>query len=638
MRLTTAAALVALLPATALAHPALVSSRRDLNGRAVNFDNFRLGTKADYSNAGVTTKSTLVASLNKRGTYLETAEALVKKVAPGSEFRVVDDHYVGSNGVAHVNFKQVLHGLDIDNADFNVNVGEDGHIFSYGSSFFTGALPADNPLVTRGQVDAVAALKGASNVLGLQVGTEAAKAKAEEALEHYIIEGTTGAHQDPKARLVYFQTPEGELSLSWRVETDLHDNWILSYVDATGASEVYGVVNYVSDATYQVYPWGTNDPSKGDRTIETDPADKNGSEFTWQGDGKTTYTVTRGNNGIAQANYDGDDDYLNDYRPDAPGAKFEYPFSLAETDPKQYADASVTQLFYTANVYHDLLHTLGFNEAAGNFETNNNNAGGKGNDAVILNAQDGSGTNNANFATPPDGQPGRMRMYIWDESTPYRDCSFDAGVIIHEYTHGVSNRLTGGPANTGCLNVLESGGMGEGWGDFMAVAIHLKTSDTSATDYPMGDWIANDPKGIRAYVYSTSLTTNPYTYGSVNKLSEVHSIGTVWATILYEVVWALIDKHGITDARQPTFEGKVPSDGRFLAMKLVIDGMALQPCSPTFVQARDAIIDADKALTGGANACELWTAFAKRGLGEGASRGSGSTGRKESKTVPSGVC
>jgi extracellular elastinolytic metalloproteinase len=122
MRLTTAAALVALLPATALAHPALVSSRRDLNGRAVNFDNFRLGTKADYSNAGATTKSTLVASLNKRGTYLETAEALVKKVAPGSEFRVVDDHYVGSNGVAHVNFKQVLHGLDIDNADFNVNV------------------------------------------------------------------------------------------------------------------------------------------------------------------------------------------------------------------------------------------------------------------------------------------------------------------------------------------------------------------------------------------------------------------------------------------------------------------------------------------------------------------------------------
>lgn len=80
------------------------------------------------------------------------------------------------------------------------------------------------------------------------------------------------------------------------------------------------------------------------------------------------------------------------------------------TDPKTYSNSSVTQLFYTANTYHDLLYELGFNEAAGNFETNNGNLGGKGSDAVILNAQDGGGTNNANFATPVDGQPGRMSV------------------------------------------------------------------------------------------------------------------------------------------------------------------------------------------------------------------------------------
>lgn len=133
-----------------------------------------------------------------------------------------------------------------------MQVDADGNVFSYGNSFFTGAVPAENPLVKRDQVDAVAALKGASNVLGLQIVADAAKAKAEEALEHYIIEGTTGAKQDPKARLVYFQKEDKSLSLSWRVETDLRDNWLLSYVDASGASEVFGVVNYVSDATYQV--------------------------------------------------------------------------------------------------------------------------------------------------------------------------------------------------------------------------------------------------------------------------------------------------------------------------------------------------------------------------------------------------
>ena len=178
-------------------------------------------------------------------------------------------------------------------------------------------------------------------------------------------------------------------------------------------------------------PWGINDPTEGDRISITDPWDITASPFTWQGDGTTTYTSTRGNNGIAQINPSGGNDYLNNPRPDSPTKNFSYPFSLAETDPAVYANASVTQLFYTANHYHDLLYELCFNEAAGNFETNNNGKGGKGGDFVILNAQDGSGTDNANFATPPDGQPGRMRMYIWTQSTPRRDCSFEAGVVIH---------------------------------------------------------------------------------------------------------------------------------------------------------------------------------------------------------------
>lgn len=44
------------------------------------------------------------------------------------------------------------------------------------------------------------------------------------------------------------------------------------------------------------------------------------------------------------------------------------------------------------------------------------------------NSQDGSGTNNANFATPPDGSRPRMRMYYWTGSQPYRDGDFEAGI------------------------------------------------------------------------------------------------------------------------------------------------------------------------------------------------------------------
>jgi extracellular elastinolytic metalloproteinase len=182
-------------------------------------------------------------------------------------------------------------------------------------------------------------------------------------------------------------------------------------------------------------PWGLNDPTEGSRVVIPDPWDPDASEFTWISDG-TNYTTTRGNNGIAQINPNGGSSYLNNYRPTATDLKFEYAYTPSMATPSAYADASITQLFYTANMYHDLLYELGFTEKAGNFEINNHGQGGTGNDFVILNSQDGSGTNNANFATPPDGQMGRMRMYLWTLSTPRRDCCFEAGVVIHEYTHG----------------------------------------------------------------------------------------------------------------------------------------------------------------------------------------------------------
>jgi extracellular elastinolytic metalloproteinase len=101
-------------------------------------------------------------------------------------------------------------------------------------------------------VDPVEALKGASKALALPVSADAATAEPEAATEHYVIKGSSGALQNPKARLVYFQNLDNTLSLSWRVETDISDNWLLSYVDAGNPKEVFGVVDYVSDASYTV--------------------------------------------------------------------------------------------------------------------------------------------------------------------------------------------------------------------------------------------------------------------------------------------------------------------------------------------------------------------------------------------------
>ncbi|KAH7027945.1 extracellular metallo proteinase MEP [Microdochium trichocladiopsis] len=631
--------LLGLLGATAVtAHPyhqpQIDPSGSSVARRGIDLTAFAPPARAEYVNSeGTASKGSL--KLLRRETYVETASAVVKEAAPNAQFRVVEDHYVGTNGVAHVNFKQTVNGIDIDNADFNVNIAADGSVLSYGNSFYTGELPSS--LTRREDLNPVAALDQAVTTFQLPIeNAAAASAEPTEGADDFVLTGTNGAQSDPKARLVYLVKSDNSLALTWRVETDVLDDWLLTYVDAENNSEVHSVVNYVAEAGFQVYPWGVNDPTEGSRVTLTDPANQQTSEFGWFSTGTTSYTTTRGNNAIAQENRDGDSAYLNNYRPTSSSLNFSYPYSLTQTDYKAYQDASIAQLFYTANTYHDVLYTLGFTEAAGNFELNNNGQGGKGNDDVTLNAQDGAFTNNADFATPADGSKPRMRMYIWTKTTPYRDCTFEAGVVIHEYTHGLSNRLTGGPANSGCLSSTESGGMGEGWGDYMATAIRLKASDTAATSYTMGAWV-NGGAGIRAYPYSTSLTTNPQTYKTANGLSSVHAIGTIWANMLYEMTWGLIAKYGKSVATFPTFDSKgVPTDGKFLAMKLVVDAMALQPCNPNFVQARDAILDADKALTGGVNACIIWTAFAKRGLGDGARYSSSS--RTESFTVKSGVC
>jgi extracellular elastinolytic metalloproteinase len=229
-------------------------------------------------------------------------------------------------------------------------------------------------------------------------------------------------------------------------------------------------------------------------------------------------------------------------------------------------------------------------------------------------------------------------MYLWNTANPYRDGDLEAGIVIHELSHGLSTRLTGGPANSGCLGWGESGGMGEGWGDFLATTIR---STKNYSDYSMGEWAANRVGGIRNYVYSLDKTINPSTYKTLDKPGYwgVHAIGEVWAEILWVVSQRFIAEHGFSDTLfppEPSADGSipegdfyrprefdlngkpkplVPKHGNTLFVQLVLNGMKLQPCRPSFFDARDAIIQADKILTGGENYCTLWRGFASRGLG-----------------------
>jgi extracellular elastinolytic metalloproteinase len=129
-----------------------------------------------------------------------------------------------------------------------------------------------------------------------------------------------------------------------------------------------------------------------------------------------------------------------------------------------------------------------------------------------------------------------------------------------------------------------------------------------------------DGDGIRPTPYTTDMTVNPATYASVAdvaNISQPHGIGYVWNSMLWEVYWNLVDRYGYN----ANIYGNWATGGNNLALQLVVDGMKFQVCRPGFVDGRNAILAADVALTGGANACEIWRGFAKRGIGFSASQG-----------------
>lgn len=120
MRFVSRTALAALLAIRVLGHP--TPSPHANVRRGIDLEAFRLKTEASYSDVKKTEDLNLPPSFDTLS-YTETARLVVEELFPKADFRLVPDHYIGNDGIGHVVFKQQVHGIDIDNADFNVNVG-----------------------------------------------------------------------------------------------------------------------------------------------------------------------------------------------------------------------------------------------------------------------------------------------------------------------------------------------------------------------------------------------------------------------------------------------------------------------------------------------------------------------------------
>lgn len=215
----------------------------------------------------------------------------------------------------------------------------------------------------------------------------------------------------------------------------------------------------------------------------------------------------------------------------------------------------------------------------------------------------------------------------------YKNACFDNGTMAHEYGHGISNRLTA--QGYSCLSSTNSTEqMGEGWSDFFGLMVTARPGDTSSVPRGHATYLKNEPttgNGNRLAKYSPDFSINDYTYGKTNTNTEAHQIGFIWATMLWDLAWKYIEKYGYNNDVLAS-----NTSGNAKVLQIVIDGLKLQPCSPTFIDGRDAILQADVIGNGGLDKCLIWNVFARRGLGVNASAGSKTvaTDQVEDFTVP----
>jgi extracellular elastinolytic metalloproteinase len=548
--------------------------------------------------------------------------------------------YSKVTGATRIYLQQRYQGVPVYNAQLQINVNRDGRIISVNNSFMAGLQRAVRSLTPGRQLPA--AVGEALKFSGIKAAPIAAGTPGQGVQLRSRVANAGISLEPIDGALMLLPIRPGEARLVWNFQIHTLDKqhmWDLTVDADTG--EVWTRFDWVAGDQYRVYPLPVESPNhttplppSDGRQLVVNPANALASPFGWNdtnGAAGAESTLTTGNNVDAYTDVDANNTADANSRPNG-GASLNFDFPLDLTlAPSGYRPAAVANLYYINNIIHDVQYQYGFDEAAGNFQVNNYGRGGAGNDSVRAEAQDGSGTNNANFGTPSDGSRPRMQMYIWTSPNPDRDGDLDTGIVVHEYGHGISNRQVGG-GNVNCLTNNQQ--PGEGLSDWWALAYTARASDTGATPRGLGTYALNQQTngtGIRTQRYSTDPAVNTWTYASINGMAIPHGVGSVWAQGAWEMYWKLVNTYGF-DANLYNAAGNA---GNQRAMLYVNEGMKNTACNPTFTQVRDGIIQAAQDNHGGEDVCRLWEAFAGFGLGTNAvSGGANSTSPTNGFNVP----
>ncbi|HET7128993.1 MAG TPA: M36 family metallopeptidase [Gaiellaceae bacterium] len=538
--------------------------------------------------------------------YVTKSASAFGLTAQGIQALSLSRDYVSIDGTHHLSYVQKINGVPVFGNGLKVNVAKDGRVINV-----VGSPLADTSTQTSSS--------------SIAPGQAITNARADAGLE-------SGALTSDSATPVYFRTVDGT-RIAYQTTIGTGSQSYQSVVDGQSGQVLYrrSLVDYANGLVLDNYP---NAPAGG--TVHTVDLTQNGwlspTAQTLSGPNVHEYSDINDNNAPDGGEETKPGSYpITTFTPAACVPGFPCTWDPeAQNSWKKNEDQSAVQLFYFVNTWHDhlLAAPIGFTPAAGNFQDDDpvlaeNLDGASTGTKSDSRLPDGAHIDNANFATPPDGQSGRMQMFLWHQPhTVFPDedpfiaamGSDEADIVYHENTHGLSNRLVVDAQGNSTLGGGQAGAMGEAWSDWYAfdylVDQNLQPDTSADGELRVGNYVGWGNDLIRTQpldcpVGSTSDSCpgggtghgGGYTYGDYGHIIgqvEVHADGEIWG----ETLWDLRNAVGSETAEA-----------------LITRAMELSPSNPSMLDERNSILQADEVDFSGSNHDTIWSVFAHRGMG-----------------------
>ena len=556
--------------------------------------------------------------------YLRAHQEVFGLDAAGISKLVLRRDYVDIANTHHLSFIQAVGGIPVFGNGIQANVAGDGRLIN----------------VVGSPVSALPATAGAPGIAAdkARAAANASVEKTTKAATMTVVGGprrTTRFSNGDQADLAYFMTAGG-IRLAWQTLTAPDSRELYtSIVDAESGKVLYrrSLVESDSGLAWDNYPGAAKGGTQKSRNL-TAPGWLPNDSPRLAGNVAHVYSDVNDDN-AAQATEEitpsGRRQFrfpFTNFNALNPNCSAQFQCSWDPKTPNSWQTnraQNAVQVFYFLGNYHDHLRDapIGFTRSAGNFEAVDGDAvqGEIIDGANTANGlPDSNHTDNANMATPPDGQAPRMQMYLFPDPAVADDPFIpsnggdEADIVYHEYTHGLSNRLVVDALGNSTLGNLQAGAMGEAWSDWYAMDFLNNEgfqADTAAPgDVRIGNYVGRGADLFRTQPMDCPVgTTSPrcpgtpgagpggYTYGDFGQIigqPEVHADGEIWGETLWDLRGAL---------------------GSKLSESLVTRAMELSPANPSFLDMRNSILEADQVVNKGKANAKIWKVFAARGMG-----------------------